>query len=227
MPILDREPAANGDLVRAREADEEMKRHKVLSAGAATVVPRRPSDPAGESRAGGRAPSTRNAHVVVCAAPPAAAVSDLVELLMAAGWTVQVVPTAAAVDWLDLPRLEALTGNPIVSRARKPGESRRESRPDLVIVAPASFNTINKWVAGINDNVALSLLNTTFGLQVPTIVSPYAKAVLAAHPGFRRNLALLAQWGALVTERDALRPQLPAHPYHWNVIMDLIPAGLR
>ncbi|GAA1374803.1 hypothetical protein GCM10009661_40480 [Catellatospora chokoriensis] len=165
--------------------------------------------------------------MVVCAAPPAAAVSDLVELLMAAGWTVQVVPTAAAAEWLDLPMLEALTGNPIVSRTRRPGESRRESRPDLVIVAPASFNTINKWVAGINDNVALSLLNTTFGLQVPTIISPYAKAVLAAHPAFHRNLALLAEWGALVTERDALRPERPAHPYQWNVIMDLIPAGLR
>ncbi|MEV0457197.1 flavoprotein [Catellatospora methionotrophica] len=164
--------------------------------------------------------------MVVCAAPPAAAVSDLVELLMAAGWTVQIVPTAAAAGWLDLPMLEALTGNPIPNRTRRSGEQPLDSPPDLVIVAPATFNTINKWVAGINDSRALNLLNTTFGLRIPTIVSPYAKAVLAAHPGFDRNLALLTAWGALLTERDALRPEDATHPYRWNVIMDLIPADL-
>ncbi|MEU7819870.1 flavoprotein [Catellatospora sp. NPDC049133] len=169
----------------------------------------------------------RNAHLVVCAAPPATAVAELVGLLLADDWTVQVVPTATAADWLDLPALEALTGNPIADRFRKPDERHRAGPPDLVIVAPASFNTINKWVAGINDNVALGLLNTTFGLRVPTIVSPYAKAALAAHPGFRRNLALLAEWGALVTERDALRPEHPDQPYRWNAIMNLLPVHLR
>lgn len=162
--------------------------------------------------------------MVVCAAPPAAAVSELVELLLAAGWAVDVLATATAVDWLDLPALEALTGNPVAGGTRGRAERRRVSRPDAVIVAPASFNTINKWVAGINDNAALGLLNETFGLGVPTIVSPFVKDTLAAHPGFQRSLAVLAECGVVVTERDALRPARPDHPYRWNVILDLLPA---
>ncbi|GAA1397293.1 flavoprotein [Catellatospora coxensis] len=163
--------------------------------------------------------------MVVCAAPPATAVSELVEALMRAGWAVDLLPTATAADWLDLPALEALTGQPIAGGTRGRAERRRVGRPDAVIVAPASFNTINKWVAGINDNAALGLLNEVFGLRVPTIVSPYVKDTLAAHPGFRRSLALLAEWGATVTERDALRPERPGRPYRWNVIVDLLPAA--
>ncbi|MFC7243341.1 helix-turn-helix domain-containing protein [Catellatospora aurea] len=47
VPILDRELAAEGDLVRAWEADEEMKRREFLLAGATVVVPIAPSRPTG------------------------------------------------------------------------------------------------------------------------------------------------------------------------------------
>lgn len=162
-------------------------------------------------------------YLVACAAPPANALGELVELLMGDGWLVHVVATPAAVDWLDLAALETLTGSPVVYRARRPGEEKRLPRPDLVIVAPASFNTINKWVCGVNDNAALGLLNEALGGEVPIVVSPYAKATLAAHPAFTRHLSELASWGVTLTERDALRPAHAGDPYRWHGLLDSLP----
>ncbi len=164
-----------------------------------------------------------NIHLVACAAPPVAALGELAELLMGDGWLVHVVATPTAVEWLDLAALEALTGNPVVYRTRRPGEEKRLPRPDLVIVAPASFNTINKWVSGISDNAALGLLNEALGGQVPIVVSPYAKGTLAAHPAFARHLSELAAWGVTLTERDALRPAQADDPYRWRVLLDFLP----
>jgi Flavoprotein len=35
--------------------------------------------------------------------------------------------------------------------------------PDAIIVAPATFNTINKWAVGISDTLALGLLTEAIG----------------------------------------------------------------
>ncbi|BCJ70950.1 hypothetical protein CS0771_04940 [Catellatospora sp. IY07-71] len=93
----------------------------------------------------------------------------------------------------------------------------------MVIVAPASFNTINKWVSGINDNAALGVLNSALGGRVPIVVSPYAKATLAAHPAFERHLSELAAWGVTLTECNALRPAQADDAYRWRGLLDLLP----
>jgi flavoprotein len=36
------------------------------------------------------------------------------------------------------------------------------------VVAPATFNTINKWAQGISDTLALGLLNEATGLGLPS-----------------------------------------------------------
>ena len=106
--------------------------------------------------------------VIVCGAGPASEVGQLVKLAQEHGWTVQVVATPAALDFLDVPAIEALTGSPVRSQYRKPGEPR--SRPaDAIIVAPATYNTINKWAQGISDTYALGILAETTALGVPIV----------------------------------------------------------
>jgi phosphopantothenoylcysteine synthetase/decarboxylase len=108
---------------------------------------------------------------IVCGAGPASEAGQLVKLAQERSWTVQVVATPAALDFLDLAALEAQTGSPVRSQYRKPGEPR--SRPaDAIIVAPATYNTINKWANGISDTYALGILAETTGLRVPTVVLP-------------------------------------------------------
>jgi phosphopantothenoylcysteine decarboxylase len=71
-----------------------------------------------------------------------------------------------------------------------------------VLVAPATFNTLNQWAAGINDTLALGLLNELLGLQVPIVVAMYCKTALAAHPAYRPNVRRLQQAGATVLEGE-------------------------
>jgi phosphopantothenoylcysteine synthetase/decarboxylase len=94
---------------------------------------------------------------IVCGAGPASEVGQLIKLAQDHGWSVQVIATPAALDFLDVPALETQTGSLIRSQYRGPGEPR--SRPaDAIIVAPATYNTINKWAQGISDTYALGIL---------------------------------------------------------------------
>ena len=105
--------------------------------------------------------------------------------------------TPAALDFLDVPAIEALTGSPVRSEYRKPGDPR--SRPaDAIIVAPATYNTINKWAQGISDTYALGILAETTALGVPIVVFPFVNSALAARAPFRRNVEELRREGVHV-----------------------------
>ena len=71
-----------------------------------------------------------------------------------------------------------------------------------MLVAPATFNTLNQWAAGINDILPLGLLNELLGLEVPIVVAMYCKAALAAHPAYRPNITRLEQAGAMILEGE-------------------------
>ena len=132
--------------------------------------------------------------VIVCGAGPASEVGQLVKRAQERGWTVQVIATLAALDFLDVPAIEALTGSPVRSQYRKPGEPR--SRPaDAIIVAPATYNTINKWAQGISDTYALGILAETTALGVPIIVLPFVNSALDARAPFRRSVEELCREG--------------------------------
>ena len=132
--------------------------------------------------------------VIVCGAGPASEVGQLIKLAQEHGWTVQVVSTPAALDFLDVPAIEALIGSPVRSQYRKPGEPR--SRPaDAIIVAPATYNTINKWAQGISDTYALGILAETTALGVPIVVLPFVNSALAARAPFRRCIEELRREG--------------------------------
>ena len=58
-------------------------------------------------------------------------------------------------------------------------------------MAPATYNTINKWADGISDNFALGLLAEAVGLRTPVVVLPISQHALASHPAFQRSITLL------------------------------------
>lgn len=172
--------------------------------------------------------ATRVVYLVVCAAPPARRIDELVDLLSRHGWRVYVIatPTAAA-GWVDAGRLAAQTGFPVRSQARRPGDPRTLPEADAIAVVPATFNTINKWAAGISDTFALGILNEAVGIGVPIVVSPYVKSALAAHPAFGRSLALLSDFGVRFTAIEALRPGDDGERFAWPVILDALSDGPR
>lgn len=91
-----------------------------------------------------------------------------------------------------------LTGYPVRSEYKDPGEPDVLPAPDAIIVAPATVNTINKWAAGICDTLPLGILVEGIGLKLPIAAVPWTSAAHAAHPAFAQNLVKLASWGVHV-----------------------------
>lgn len=150
----------------------------------------------------------RELSVVVCGAPPTADVGALVRLAQQRSWTVRVIPTPDALSFVNTAALEALTGNKVEVGYRSPSDE-RPPRPEAVIVAPATFNTINKSALGIIDVHALAVIAEAIGRQVPVVMVPWVNAPLAAREPFRRAVALLRDEGVYVL----LRGEHPAEPF--------------
>ena len=132
-------------------------------------------------------------YLIVCAAPPAAQTAELVKAKQNEGWDVCVIATTMALDWFDPEQVEALTGHEVRYQFRKPDEPSFEPLGNAVLVAPATFNTINKWALGINDSLALGLLNEALGRGVPIEVRPFLNDALASHPAYQAALTSLAE----------------------------------
>jgi phosphopantothenoylcysteine synthetase/decarboxylase len=142
-------------------------------------------------------PRGRELYVVVCAAQPAGEVGGLVAMAQDEGWIVQVVATPSALDFIDVAALERQTGRPVRSRYRKPSEP-KPPRADAIIVAPATYNTINKFAQGVADTYALGVLAEAPGLGIPVVVLPCVNSALAGRIPFRRSVEELRADGVRV-----------------------------
>ncbi|MDQ2710057.1 MAG: flavoprotein [Actinomycetota bacterium] len=142
--------------------------------------------------------SQRVLYLFICGAGPASRMTDMVTLAHADGWSVYCITTPAAVEhFLDIPVLERATGHQVRTTYRKPGDEPLP-RADGVIVAPATYNTINKWAAGISDTYALNQLAELTGLRVRIVVLPFVNQALAANRVFIRSVEDLRQAGVRV-----------------------------
>ncbi|WP_084210769.1 flavoprotein [Pseudonocardia acaciae] len=164
-------------------------------------------------------PARRVVYLVACAAPPAQAVGDLVRLLQEQGWTVCVIATPRAFDWLEAAALADQTGYPVRHEYKRPSDPDSLPLANSVAVAPATFNTINKWTAGISDTFALGILNEAIGLKLPIVVAPYAKPSLAAHPAFERSLEILDGWGVKVLPNEVIRVKPAKNEFEWRPVV--------
>ncbi|TQL24303.1 flavoprotein [Streptomyces sp. SLBN-134] len=164
-------------------------------------------------------------YVVVCAAGVAGDVSKLITAAQERNWEVGVIATPLATNgFFDPAAVEAQTGRPIRSAWRAPGDPRPFPAPDAVVVAPATFNTVNKWAAGIADTLALGTLCEAAGLGVPVAVLPCVADALAAHPAYRDSLARLRGMGVRFgdpysgeADEDGGRPE-----FGWERVLDLL-----
>src|ERR1700738_920598 len=93
--------------------------------------------------------------------------------------------------------LSAITGNQLVESYFDAAILPRP--PDgLVVVAPCSFNSLNKLAGGIADTLALSLTAEAIGRGTPVIVAVSVNAPLLRHPICPRSMATLRDWGVTV-----------------------------
>ncbi|MFJ4466586.1 flavoprotein [Streptomyces sp. NPDC089424] len=160
-------------------------------------------------------------YVVVCAAGVAADVGVLIAAAQERGWEVGVIATPTATGgFFDVAAVEARAGRPIRSAWRAPGDPRPFPAPDAVVVAPATFNTLNKWAAGLGDTLAVATLCEAYGLGVPIAVLPCVADALAAHPAYADSLIRLRGMGVRFGEPYSGEEDRAA--FEWERALDLL-----
>jgi phosphopantothenoylcysteine decarboxylase / phosphopantothenate---cysteine ligase len=140
---------------------------------------------------------------------------ELVRLATGAGHAVRVVQTPASLRFVGTASFAALTGAPVLTdeferdpaRGAFPGQPEPAHDPlshlelvanaDVLVVAPASANTIAKLAAGLADNL---LTTSALAATCPVLVAPAMNDRMWAHAATRANVALLRDRGVTVME---------------------------
>lgn len=135
-------------------------------------------------------------ELVVCAAPLARRAHDLAAALTASGWQVTATTSTNARVWVDPVALAAASK---AEHERPPG-SPRLGPAAAVVVAPATFNTLNKLRAGISDTPAVGVLNDAVGQKLPLLVVPMISERLVGHPAWLETTAWLGRLNATLLD---------------------------
>ncbi len=154
-------------------------------------------------------------YVVSCGSPAAQFVPSLVRTAQEGGWTVCVITSPNGRKFADIDTLERVTGFPVRSEYKDPAEPDVLPPADVVVAYPATFNTLNKWVLGISDTLAVGLLCEHMGRGKPVLAVPCVgtNSGLDTHPAFRRSLTCLADQGVhVVYDRETYSMDDPTLP---------------
>lgn len=125
----------------------------------------------------------------------------LVRLLRKANIDVVVIPTTAALDMVGKTTWEALSGNPVYTNVEDDAANvthvRLGHEADLIIVAPATANTMAKLRAGVADNL---LTSTVLAARCPVMLAPAMHTEMWVNPATQENAAVLADRGFQIIE---------------------------
>lgn len=123
----------------------------------------------------------------------------LVRLLVKAGHDVTVIPTEDALRFVGQPTWEAVSRNPVTTSVHEDVAKVRHvalgQAASLVIIAPATANTIAKMTAGLADDLlGTTLLATT----APVAIAPAMHTEMWRHPATQANIDTLRARGVHV-----------------------------
>lgn len=124
---------------------------------------------------------------------------ELARELIRNGAEVHAVMTEAATRILHPDALHYATGNPAITelggRVEHVEFCGLKGRADLLLIAPATANTVGKIAFGIDDTPVTSFATTALGSGVPVMVVPAMHESMFRHPAVAENLVKLNSWG--------------------------------
>lgn len=144
--------------------------------------------------------------------------AELLRRFTESGYDVTVVPTAAALEFVGAPTWEALSGKAVATEVFENitdvPHVRLGQDADLVVVAPATANTLARAAHGLADDL---LTNTLLTARCPVVFAPAMHTEMWEHPATQDNVATLRRRGAIVvdpaegrlTGRDTGKGRLP------------------
>jgi phosphopantothenoylcysteine decarboxylase / phosphopantothenate---cysteine ligase len=125
----------------------------------------------------------------------------LVRLLIKAGAEVQVLMTPAAHEFVTPLTLSTLSRKPVLSKFTEGGEGVWNNHvelglwADLIIIAPATANTISDLVHGKSENLLQAVI---LSARCPVAVAPAMDLDMYQHAATQANIALLQKRGTLI-----------------------------
>ena len=140
---------------------------------------------------------------------------EFVRLATAAGHTLRVIQTANSRRFVGEASFAALSGAPVLVsefardplRGAFPGERQPDHEPighlelvanaEVLLIAPASANTIAKLAHGLADNL---LTSCALAAGCPLVIAPAMNNRMYEHPATQANIATLASRGAVIVE---------------------------
>jgi phosphopantothenoylcysteine decarboxylase / phosphopantothenate---cysteine ligase len=142
-------------------------------------------------------------HVVlgVCGGIAAYKAADLTSKLQQAGALVDVVLTEHATAFVTPLTFSSLSHRPVYTNLWEPtGEAAAQhialgQQADLLVIAPATANTIARLAHGMADDMLATVALTT---TAPLLVVPAMEHHMYYHPATQANLRLLEQRGATI-----------------------------
>lgn len=139
--------------------------------------------------------------VALCIGGGIAATEDikLARMLRRYGAEVTAYFTPAALKFVTETSMEWATGNKVVKDLT--GASEHLSLEDIVVIAPATCDTIGKIANGIADNAVTAKVLTALGRKTPVLFAPAMNMVMAESPFFCANLGKLVEYAKMVDPR--------------------------
>ena len=120
---------------------------------------------------------------------------EILSLLKHANAKVRVAMSEQTLKFCSPLAFEALSGECVLVGDNKPLAHIEYAKCDLMIIAPATANTINKIVLGIADNAMLSCI---LACRAPKLIAPAANTAMLENPATQNSLKVLKERGFVV-----------------------------
>ncbi len=132
---------------------------------------------------------------------------EIARELMRHGAEVHAVITRATEKMIGTDLLEWATGNSVVRELTGKLEhialaGKSQDHVDLVLIAPATANTIGKLASGIDDTSVTTVAATAIGSKIPVLIAPAMHEPLYDHPIVQENISRLKRIGVEFIEPE-------------------------
>ena len=127
---------------------------------------------------------------------------DLIRLLKKCGAQVKVVCTENALPFVSPLTLQTLSQNPVFTSTNEDGKMAHielAKWADLILIAPATANTLAKLANGIADDL---LSTEVLATKAPVFIAPAMNPTMLLHPASIENLIRLRKWGYTVLDTE-------------------------
>lgn len=147
----------------------------------------------------------RGKTICMCLTGSVAVVSSpiVTRELMRLGAEVICIMSKAATELINPALMEWATGNKVITNLTGAVEHvylagdrpRSVGKADLILICPATANTISKIACGIDDTPVTTVASTAFGSSIPIVIVPAMHESMYRHPILEKNERKLREYG--------------------------------